>query len=125
MPQLRGLLIDVKNKRVTDALVDDEPEVFHNILDTSTIDICTRPIGKRLFRFVCDDEGLYKDPVIPSYTHSEAGELVGNIFVVSHTTTLFGSLMGLSDEDVDYILPFVKEALFKGSTQPSPIIKAD
>jgi hypothetical protein len=78
--------------------IDGSLDSFYKVLDVSTIDIVVRKIGNKYFDIVCDDEGLFHEPVIPSML-TKTGEvmLVGNLFICDHDAA--GNTIGLSDED--------------------------
>ena len=86
--ELTGVLVDVVSKKVDIVHLDREHELdeLYRVLNCDTIDIVVRSIGGKDFDIVCDDEGLFKDPVVVSAVSLADGSpaLVGNLFICSH-----------------------------------------
>lgn len=77
---------------------------YYNLLECNTIDIIRRKIGKRYFHIICDDEGmLVEGPKISAISNLGEIRLVGNLVICSDMVTESGDLVGLSDEEAEYI----------------------
>lgn len=85
-------------------VIKDRLQTYYDLIECSTIDIVRRKIGKRYFHIVCDDEGALVDRAKISAV-SNLGEirLVGNLVICSDFVTDEGNLVGLSDEEAEYI----------------------
>lgn len=84
--------------------IKDDLGTYYNLIDCRNIDIVRRKIGQQYFNIVCDDEGLLKDrPRISAI--SDLGEilLVGNLVICSGEITEDGDLIGLTDDEAEYI----------------------
>lgn len=82
--------------------ISGDLDSLYRVLDVDTIDIVVRKIGDNHFDIVCDDEGLFKDPVLPSMlTRKGEALLVGNLFVCHHDEQ--GNLTSLTDDEAKMI----------------------
>ena len=99
---MKMYLIDVKNEIVGTVDVNDDLQEYYNILGVSTIDIVMRRIGDRVFDIICDDEGMFNEPVkISAVSSNEEPMLVGNLLFAHHDKE--GNMVGLSDEDLAHL----------------------
>lgn len=103
---ITGLHIDVVNNEVKVKTVPDTLESYHDLIQCDLIDIPHRSIGGEVYDIVCDDEGLLKDPKIPSAFQRDSRRimLVGNLFIVRGNDST-GELESLTAEDIDRISP--------------------
>ena len=112
--EVRGILLKVTSNPsyVADVTVEDELENWYDLLECETIDIVNRGIGDRAFTFVCDDEGVYRQP-IPSALSGSAADpeqsvmFMGNIFICKdrYDEDLEGVVLdSLLEDDMMYIL---------------------
>ena len=106
---LRGVLVDVEKETVSVVEIPDELDELYRILNCSCIDIVVRRIGRKQFRIVCDDEGLFKDPQkISAIGNLGQVQLVGNLFIVGGEVE-DSNLTSLNKSDVAYILTRVQK----------------
>ena len=98
---MRAYLLDVHNNRARVVEVGDEErlEQYYQLLNCSLIDITSRQIEGKYFDIVCDDEGLYNEPVIVSALDSN-GEpaLCGSLLFCNYDGE--GGETSLTDEDI-------------------------
>lgn len=112
--EVRGILLKVTSSPgyVAEVKVEDELEVWYDLLECETIDIVNRTIGDKVFTFVCDDEGIFRQPIPSAISGSEADDsqeiiLMGNIFICKdrYDEDLEGVVLdSLSDDEILYIL---------------------
>lgn len=119
---LRGVLVDVKNEKVSVVKIPDELDEFYKILGCSCIDIVNRKIGRKRFEIVCDDEGLLKDtPKISAIDNLGNVQLVGNLFIVG-SEVIDGNLTGLEPADAAYVLSRVQKMSTKKYPDGYPML---
>ena len=98
---MKAYLLDVHNNRARTVEVGDEDrlEEYYKLLNCSTIDITSRQIEGKYFDIVCDDEGLFNEPVKVSALDSN-GEpaLVGSLLFCNYDGD--GGETSLTDEDI-------------------------
>ena len=98
---MKAYLLDVHNNRARTVEVGDEDrlEEYYKLLNCSTIDITSRQIEGKYFDIVCDDEGLFNEPVIVSALDSN-GEpaLCGSLLFCNYDGE--GGETSLTDEDI-------------------------
>lgn len=80
---------------------------WYPLLNCDIIDIVSRKIGDNYYDIVCDDEGLFKDPLIPTCVNfNENGKLEevihGNVFICK--TDEEGELTSLTEKETEEIL---------------------
>lgn len=93
------------NKAPEKLNIKDDLQTYYNLIECSSIDIVRRKIGKRRFNIVCDDEGMLTDgPKISAISHLGEVRLVGNLVICSDLVTEDGDLVGLSDDEAEYII---------------------
>lgn len=118
----RTVLLNVYEKSVEVMDVKGELEDFYRNIECSCIAITRRKIGDRWYDLVVDDEGLLESfPTISAFDSRMRPVLVGNIMFFNVCED--GELVGLSDDDVNYIKSYIKEivTLYNGIT-PYPVI---
>lgn len=90
--------------------IEDHLQLYYDLIECDTIDIVERKIENRNFRIICDDEGLLKMPEKISAISSRGKiQFVGNLIICSDVVTEAGELVGLTDEEVIYILARIKK----------------
>lgn len=89
--------------------IKDELQTFYDLIECDTIDIVRRKIGKRYFHIVCDDEGALMDCAKISAI-SNLGEirLVGNLVICSDLIGNGENLVGLSDDEAEYVKQYIE-----------------
>ena len=93
------------NKAPEKLNIKDDLQTYYNLIECNSIDIVRRKIGKRHFNIVCDDEGMLTDgPKISAISNFGEVRLVGNLVICSDLVTEDGDLVGLSDEEAEYII---------------------
>ena len=99
MKAIRGILVDVHEKRARIFTILDDLKYFYSTLQCKTIEIPTKKIGDRPYSIVCDEEGFYTCE--PIFTWIGKGDgIVGSIFVCNRSGE---ELSSLTDEDIEYI----------------------
>ncbi len=102
---MKVIYLNVNDSKAPEMLdIKDDLGTYYNLIDCRSIDIVRRKIGQQYFNIVCDDEGLLKDrPRISAI--SDLGEilLVGNLVICSGEITEDGDLIGLTDDEAEYI----------------------
>lgn len=99
---MKTVLIDAINQEFKTIDIEDDLDVFYEIIKCRTIDIVNRKIGDRDYLIICDDEGLLKDnPILSAIDQKIQPMLVGNLLIVKNGFE--GELEGLTDEDVEFI----------------------
>lgn len=84
--------------------IKDDLQTYYDLIECNAIDIMRRKIGKRYFRIIYDDEGLLvENPKISAISNLGEIRLVGNLVICSDMVTESGDLVGLSDEEAEYI----------------------
>ena len=84
--------------------IKDDLQTYYDLIECNAIDIMRRKIGKRYFHIICDDEGmLVEGPKISAISNLGEIRLVGNLVICSDMVTESGDLVGLSDEEAEYI----------------------
>lgn len=87
--------------------IEDELEVFYELIGCRCIDIVQRKIGHKYFDVICDDEGaLVEDPVVSAVDTQFRHMLVGNLIISKSDGE--GNLIDLSDADIKQILRHTK-----------------
>lgn len=116
--RIKGILINAKEAKVEVKEIEDELDVYYDILDCDCIDICHRRICGKYFAIVCDDEGLLnRGSQISAYDTMNVSLLVGNLFVCTDRDD--GYLHSLDEEDIDLILARISHYRKKdGSVHP-------
>ena len=105
---IKGLLIDVNNGETKVIEVEDKLEELYKVLDCDCIDIIQRTIFGKDYTIVCDDEGLLKgNPKVSALTKGFKPSLVGNLLVVAPGSDDEGNLIGLNDEEEQYLKKFI------------------
>ena len=112
--EVRGILLKVTSNPgyVADVTVEDELENWYDLLECETIDIVNRGIGDRAFTFVCDDEGVYRQPIPSALSGSSKDEeqlimFMGNIFICKdrYDEDLESVVLdSLTEDDMLYVL---------------------
>lgn len=103
---------DNGNLTFEEKMIDDELDVYYDIIGCNTIDIISRRFGNIDFDFVIDDEFLLKDrPTIPTLEYKESWKeaLFGTIIIAGKTEdgNKDGELHGLTHKDVLFIKDYI------------------
>ena len=121
--ELNGVLITVgeinKIEKKTVKITDYHD--WYPLLNCDLIDIVTRQIGKNYYDIVCDDEGLFKEPLIPACLNfNEEGhpeEIInGNVFICGLADDN-GDLTSLTEEGIEEILKNIVTVWYKDMIQ--------
>ena len=92
------------NKAPEKLNIKDDLQSYYNLLECNTIDIIRRKIGKRYFHIICDDEGLLvENPKISAISNLGEVRLVGNLIICAEDVTENGDLIGLTDDQAEYV----------------------
>ena len=105
---MKVVYLNVENQELPRAIdVNDELEVFYELIGCRCVDIVQRKIGHKYFDVICDDEGALKDdPVVSAVDTQFRHMLVGNLIVSKSDDE--GNLIDLSEEDIKQILRHTK-----------------
>ena len=102
---MQVIFLNVNDNKAPEKLnIKDELQNYYNLLECNTIDIVRRKIEKRYFHIICDDEGALIDRAKISAI-SNLGEirLVGNLIICAGDITEDGDLIGLTDDQAEYV----------------------
>lgn len=114
---MRAFLIDQKERVAKGIDIIPELDEFYEALNCDTIDIVVRKVDGLEFDIVCDDEGLFKGPAIPSaYTAQGNPALVGNLLFCHHNSD--GELTELSEDDVLWLQAHLGRLFYKNHIYP-------
>lgn len=103
--KIKGVLVDIINKRIETREVEDTLEEYYNLLNCDMIEIVSRHIGGKDYDIICDEEGLLKvNPIVSAFDSLNQPMLVGNLFIVNYGGN--GKEASLTEEDIDHILKF-------------------
>lgn len=84
--------------------IKDDLQTFYGLIECDTIDIVRRKIGKRYFHIICNDEGMLIDgPKISAISNLGEVRLVGNLIICAGDITENGDLIGLTDDQAEYV----------------------
>lgn len=84
--------------------IKNDLQTFYDLIECDTIDIVRRKIGKRYFNIVCDDEAMLVDwPKISAISNIGEVRLVGNLIICAGDITENGDLIGLTDDQAEYV----------------------
>lgn len=84
--------------------IKDYLQTYYDLIECNAIDIVRRKIGKRYFRIIYDDEGLLvENPKISAISNLEEIRLVGNLIICAGDVTENGDLIGLTDDQAEYV----------------------
>ena len=84
--------------------IKDDLQTYYDLIECNAIDIVRRKIGKRYFRIIYDDEGLLvENPKISAISNLGEVRLVGNLIICAGDVTENGDLIGLTDDQADYV----------------------
>lgn len=105
---MKVVYLNVENQALPTVIdIEDNLDVFYELIGCRCIDIVHRKIGHKYFDVICDDEGLFKDdPIVSAIDTNFHHMLVGNLIVSKSDGE--GNLIELSDEDIKQILRHTK-----------------
>ena len=102
--------------------IEDNLDVFYDIIGCDTIDIVTRTINGAGYEIICDDEGLLKaGPVVTAVSRDGRPQLVGGLIVAKYGGN--GELAGLAPEDVLRLSNAIQYTIQKNKLQPVIILE--
>lgn len=104
---MRAYLIDNESPRIIE--IDDNLDVYYEMIDCRCIDIVMRKIGGKYYNIVCDDEGLLVGKRISALSKNGEPMLVGNLIICNNDGA---ELASLDDEDVQNIEKYIAQAMF-------------
>jgi hypothetical protein len=98
---LKGIFLDGRKSQVL--TIKKDLDEYYALLNCTTIDIVSRKIDGVWYDIICDDEGLFKEPLVVTAIGTDFNpELVGSIFVVAYDNKK-GDIKSLTTEDVEHI----------------------
>ena len=105
---MKVVYLNVENRELPKVIdIEDDFDVFYELIKCRYIDIVHRKIGHKYFDVICDDEGALKEDAITSAVDTQFRQmLVGNLIVSKSDDE--GNLIDLSDEDIKQILRHTK-----------------
>ena len=103
--EMQVIFLNVNDNKAPEKLnIKDDLQSYYNLLECNTIDIIRRKIGKRYFNIVCDDEGALLDRAkISAVSNLGDIRLVGNLIICAGDITEDGDLIGLTDDQAEYV----------------------
>jgi hypothetical protein len=103
--EMQVIFLNVNDNKAPEKLnIKDDLQSYYNLLECNTIDIVRRKIGKRYFNIVCDDEGALLDRAkISAVSNLGDIRLVGNLIICAGDITEDGDLIGLTDDQAEYV----------------------
>ena len=101
---MKVVYLNVKDGKQPEIIdIPDELETFYKLIKCDTIDIVRRKIGGKEYHIICDDEGLFDQPAIPSLiNHNYGVDLVGNLIICNCDEQ--GELQSLTDVEAERII---------------------
>ena len=118
MEKIKGVLIDIDNKKVSVEEIDDDFRAIQKIINANIFTIARRQIGAYVYAILCDDEGLLKPNAykrISAMCLDGSHMLVGNLFICKENGP---ELKSLTEAQIEQ----VKLAIRKNSYDDSPIL---
>lgn len=103
---LKVLVLDTDNVSMEVRDIEDELEVFYEIIGCRCIDIPSRKIGSKYYDIIVDDEGLLVGKMVSAIDENFEPMLVGNLIICNSDQE--GNLVSLTDEDISIIQHSVK-----------------
>ena len=102
---MQVIFLNVNDNKAPEKLnIKDDLQSYYNLLECNTIDIVRRKIGKRYFHIICNDEGALIDKAkISAISNLEEIRLVGNLIICAGDITEDGDLIGLTDDQAEYV----------------------
>ena len=103
--KMQAIFLNVANNQPPEVRqIKDSLQTFYDLIECNTIDIVHRKIGKRYFNIVCDDEGALLDRAkISAISNLGEVRLVGNLVICAGDVTENGDLIGLTDDQAEYV----------------------
>lgn len=97
---MKVVYLNVENRELPKVIdIEDNLDVFYELIGCRCIDIVQRKIGHKYFDVICDDEGALKEDCIVSAVDTQFCQmLVGNLIISNSDNE--GNLIDLSDEDI-------------------------
>lgn len=101
MAKVKGFLIKGNEAKVVE--IEDELDIYYDLLECTTIDIVCRHFEYEPFDIVCDDEGLLKDHPIPTVFDEQMNPVIHGPVLVVGMADDEGVLTSLSDSLISKI----------------------
>lgn len=84
MKKIKVYVINAKDTSYEQKEIDEDLQTFYDIINTDSIEICTRRINGKLTQIICDEEGkLKKNQYISALSEENNECLVGNLIIKS------------------------------------------
>ena len=118
MEKIKGVLIDIDNKKVSTEEIEDDFRVIQCIINADIFTIARRKIGQYVYAILCDDEGMLKPNAykrISALCVDGSDMLVGNLFICKEKGP---DLVSLTDAQIVQ----VNLAIRKNSYDDSPVL---
>lgn len=64
--------------------IEPDLDIYYELLECSMIDIVQRKIGDTYFDIICDDEGLFNEPVYVTAVNSKKEPMLVGSFIICH-----------------------------------------
>lgn len=80
---------------------------YYRLLGCQCIDMVSIDVDGYSYDVVCDDEGLFREPMVPTLYISEEQVLFGNLAFVKIDEE--GYTVGLDKEDIERLLHFIEK----------------
>ena len=113
--QLKAFYLDPIAGVAEERTIADDLHTFYDMLGCRCIDIQARKVGKRVYDFIIDDEGLFSEDLrYTAVTNGCSLQFVGALLVVG-TSDDEGNLTSLEDSDIENLkrhtqtLPYYNE----------------
>ena len=118
MEKIKGVLINIDEKKVTVEEIDDDFRAIQRIINVDIFTIARRKIGQYVYAILCDDEGMLKPNAykrISALCIDGSDMLIGNLFICKEKGP---ELTSLTDAQIEQ----VKLAIRKNSYDDSPVL---
>lgn len=118
MEKIKGVLIDIDNKKVSVEEVDDNFRAIRRMINAHIWTIARRKIRQNVYAIICDDEGMLKPNAykrISALCIDGSDMLIGNLFICKEKGP---EIVSLTDAQIEQ----VKLAIRKNSYDDSPVL---
>ena len=102
--------------------IEDNLDVFYELIGCRCVDIVERKIGNKYFDVICDDEGALKDNTVVSAVDTQFHPMIFGNLIISKSDDE-GNLIDLSEEDIKQILRHTKTYFTLGFTKVYPALQ--
>ena len=105
---MKVVYLNVENQELPKVMdIEDELDVFYELIGCRCVDIVERKIGDKYFDVICDDEGALKEDGVVSAVDLQFHRMLFGNLIVSKSDNE-GNLIDLSEEDIKQILRHTK-----------------